>query len=68
MEFENLLSDKCNYMNRLLFAFQTALETKPIRIGESMDEYFQPVLNNIKENKKSSQTFFSNNKFHIHKM
>lgn len=47
MAFENLLSDKCNYMNRLLFAFQTALETKPIRIGETMDEYFQRVQKNI---------------------
>ena len=54
MEFENLLDDKFNYMNRLLNAFQTALEIKPIRTGETMDEYFQRVLKNIEENKKKS--------------
>ena len=54
MEFENLLNDKPDFMNRLLNAFQMAFETKPMRTGETMDEYFQRVLKNIEENKKKS--------------
>ena len=54
MELENLLNDKFNYMNRLLSAFQTALEINPMKAGETMDEYFQRVLKNIEENKKKS--------------
>ena len=55
MELENLLNDKFNYMNRLLSAFQTALEINPMKAGETMDEYFQRVVKDIEENKPSKQ-------------
>ena len=46
------MDEKFNFMNRLVNAFQMALETKPMKVGETMDEYFHRVLKNIEENKK----------------
>ena len=54
MELENLLDEKFNFMNRLVDAFQMALESKPMKVGETMEEYFHRVLKNIEENKKKS--------------
>ncbi len=51
---ENLLDKKFSFMNRLLNAVQFAFESKPIKTGETMDEYFQRVLKDIEENKKKS--------------
>lgn len=51
---EKLLDQKFNFMNRLLNAVQNVLETKPMKNGETIEEYFQRVLKNIQQNKKKS--------------